>query len=232
MSEPRATPLVKGAIAVFMAIRRLNLKLAVLDRMHRYIFDGHKKAYLWTFWLCAIIAFGLPFALEGAFWFLPAGLFFILPAVLYYFFRAIKNATSFIFFSALLAVCVSIVVALATERVADDFIFTFVFLLVWLTMSLVANPDVSAITNKVISKISTIVVTVFLLVNFGDLDKALVGESVKITNLDTIFIAVRFFTIPSLCALMLLEIKDYLFAKYENYINKTYFKDKNDNLRR
>ena len=228
--EPRATPLIKGTIAVFMAIRQLNLKLAVLDRLHRYIFDGHKKVYLWVFWLCAALAFGLPFLLEGAFWFLPAGLFFILPAVLYYFFRAIKKATSFVFFSIFLAICVSTIVALATKRVADDFVFTFVFLLVWLVMSLIANPDVSAITNKIISKISTIVVTVFLLVNFGDLDKTLLDESLKITNLDTIFIAVRFFTIPSLAALMLLEIKDYLFAKYENYINKSYYKDKNDTM--
>ncbi|WP_298990323.1 hypothetical protein, partial [uncultured Campylobacter sp.] len=88
-----------------------------------------------------------------------------------------------------------------------------------------ADEDVAQIMNKIVSKLSTLFVTIFILYNYETLHGILTAGaggyrtgSDELNALDLVFMTIRFFTLPSIFTLMIFEIKDYLFIRYDAFV--------------
>lgn len=106
-----------------------------------------------------------------------------------------------------------------------NIVFPLFFTLVWFAMSVIADEDVAQIMNKIVSKLSTLFVTIFILYNYETLHGILTAGaggyragSDELNALDLVFMTIRFFTLPSIFTLMIFEIKDYLFIRYDAFV--------------
>ena len=148
---------------------------------------------------------------------------------MYSFFKAIKSAMTFALFVIPFAAVFAIIAVTGAEKLDNslnfNIVFPLFFTLVWFAMSVIADEDVAQIMNKIVSKLSTLFVTIFILYNYEALHGILTASaggyrasSDELNALDLVFMTIRFFTLPSIFTLMIFEIKDYLFMRYSAFV--------------
>ncbi|WP_297923506.1 hypothetical protein [uncultured Campylobacter sp.] len=225
--------IVKFVILFFIRAQSLNVKFSKLDAIVSRAYAKYGAVFKLSVPLLAAVSV---FALFNLYDFAKANYaltVFLLalgsPLLTYSFFKAIKSAMAFALFVIPFATVFAIIAVTGAEKLDNSLIrtiaFPMFFTFVWFAMSVIADEDVAQIMNKIVSKLSTLFVTIFILYNYEVLHGILTADAGgyhasgdDLTALDLVFITIRFFTLPSIFTLMIFEIKDYLFTRYSAFV--------------
>lgn len=225
--------IVKFVILFFIRAQSLNVKFSKLDAVVSRAYAKYGILFKLSVPLLAVAS---AFALFNLYDFAKANyaltLFLLAlgsPLLMYSFFKAIKSAMTFALFVIPFAAVFAIIAVAGAEKLDNslnfNIVFPLFFTLVWFAMSVIADEDVAQIMNKIVSKLSTLFVTIFILYNYEALHGILTAgaggyraSSDELSALDLVFMTIRFFTLPSIFTLMIFEIKDYLFTRYDAFV--------------
>ena len=217
----------------FIKARSLNVKFSRLDAVVSHAYSKYGVLFKLSVPLLAVASV---FALFNLYDFAKTNyaltLFLLAlgaPLLTYSFFKAIKSAMAFALFVIPFAAVFAIIAVTGAEKLESSLIrtiaFPMFFTFVWFAMSVIADEDVAQIMNKIVSKLSTLFVTIFILYNYEALHGILTASAGgyrasedELSALDLVFMTIRFFTLPSIFTLMIFEIKDYLFIRYGAFV--------------
>ena len=224
--------IVKFVILFFIRAQSLNVKFSRLDAVVSRAYAKYGAVFKLS---VPLLAAASVFALFNLYDFAKANYvltIFLLalgsPLLAYSFFKAIKSAMTFALFVIPFAAVFAIIAVTGAQKLDNslnfNIVFPLFFTLVWFAMSVIADEDVAQIM-KIVSKLSTLFVTIFILYNYEALHGILTASSGgyrasedELSALDLVFMTIRFFTLPSIFTLMIFEIKDYLFARYSAFV--------------
>ena len=225
--------IVKFVILFFIKARSLNVKFSRLDAIVSRVYAKYGVLFKLS---VPLLTAASVFALFNLYDFAKANYaltVFLLalgsPLLTYSFFKAIKSAMAFALFVIPFATVFAIIAVTGAQKLDNSLIrtiaFPMFFTFVWFAMSVIADEDVAQIMNKIVSKLSTLFVTIFILYNYEALHGILTASAGgyrasedELSALDLVFMTIRFFTLPSIFTLMIFEIKDYLFTRYGAFV--------------
>ena len=166
--------IVKFVILFFIRAQSLNVKFSKLDAIVSRAYAKYGAVFKLS---VPLLAAASVFALFNLYDFAKANYaltVFLLalgsPLLTYSFFKAIKSAMAFALFVIPFATVFAIIAVTGAEKLDNSLIrtiaFPMFFTFVWFAMSVIADEDVAQIMNKIVSKLSTLFVTIFILYNY------------------------------------------------------------------